>query len=97
VALKDVALDVDEKGGSRFQETFEKDLLGGILVLRHAGAVYEESADRSGLYFSHAASPRKARRVSLTLIPYYAWANRVQTPMQVWTPLPHVADSVLEV
>jgi DUF1680 family protein len=89
VALKDVALDVDAKGGSRFQETFEKDLLGGILVLRHAGAVYEESPDRSGLYFSHAASPRKARRVSLTLIPYYAWANRVQTPMQVWTPVLH--------
>jgi uncharacterized protein len=87
VLLKDVALDVNEKGGVQFQEQFEKDLLGGVLVLRHAGAVYEESPDRSGLYFSHSATPRKSRRVSLTLIPYYAWANRVRTPMQVWTPI----------
>jgi uncharacterized protein len=87
VALKDVALDVDEKGGSEFQEKFAKDLLGGVLVLRHSGAVYEESANRSTLYFSHKAPPRKSRPVQLTFIPYYAWANRAQTPMQVWTPM----------
>ena len=87
VALKDVALAVGEKGGAQFQEKFEKDLLGGVLVLRHPGAVYEESADRSSLYFSHNAPPRKWRPVPLTFIPYYAWANRVQTPMQVWTPM----------
>jgi len=87
VALKDVALAVGEKSGAQFQEKFEKDLLGGILVLRHPGAVYEESVDRSSLYFSHNAPPRKSRPVQLTFIPYYAWANRVQTPMQVWTPM----------
>lgn len=87
VALKNVALDIDSKGGNQFEEKFEKDLLGGLLLLRHAGAVYEESADRNRLYFSHNAPPRKSRPVRLTFIPYYAWANRVQTPMQVWTPL----------
>ena len=87
VALKDVTLDVDEKGGSRFQEKFDKDLLGGVLVLSHSGGLYEESSDRSGLYFSHNAPPRKSRPVQLTFIPYYAWANRAQTPMQVWTPI----------
>jgi len=87
VALKDVALDVDEKSGSQFQEKFEKDLLGGVLVLCHSGAVYEESANRSSLYFSHNAPPRKSRPVQLTFIPYYTWANRAQTPMQVWTPI----------
>ncbi len=85
VALKNVALDVDETCGSQFQEKFDKDLLGGVLVLRHSGAVYEESANRSSLYFSHDAPPRKSRPVQLTFIPYYAWANRAQTPMQVWT------------
>jgi len=85
--LKDVALAVGEKSGGQFQEKFEKDLLGGVLVLRHPGAAYEESADRSSLYFSHNALPRKSRPVPLTFIPYYAWANRVQTPMQVWTPM----------
>jgi DUF1680 family protein len=87
VALKDVALAVDAKSGGNFQENFEKDLLGGVLVLRHSGAVYEESAHRSRLYFSHNAPPRKSRAAQLTFIPYYAWANRVQTPMQVWTPI----------
>ena len=87
VAIKDVALHVDEKGGGHFQEKFEKDLLGGVLVLRHSGAAYDESSDRSGLYFSHNAPARKSRPVQLTFIPYYAWANRAQTPMQVWTPM----------
>ena len=87
VALKDLALEVDNKSGGQFQEKFERDLLGGVLVLRHAGAVYEESADRGSLYFSHNAPPRKSRPLQLTFIPYYAWANRVRTPMQVWTPL----------
>jgi uncharacterized protein len=87
VALKNVALDVDEKTGGQFQEKFEKDLLGGVLVLRHSGAAYEESPDRSSLYFSHNVPPRKSRSVQLTFIPYYAWANRAQTTMQVWTPM----------
>ncbi len=87
VALKDVALDADEKGAGQFQEKFDTDLLGGVLVLRHSGAVYEESAARSSLYFSHNAPPRKSRPVQLTFIPYYAWANRAQTPMQVWAPI----------
>src|SRR6266851_178269 len=87
VALKDVALSADKASSGRFDENFDKDLLGGVLVLRHAGAVYEESADRSGLYFSHNAPLRKSRPVQLTFVPYYAWANRIQTPMQVWTPL----------
>jgi len=87
VALKDVALEADEKSGGHFQEQFEKELLGGVLVLRHQGALYQDSANRSGLYFSHNAPPRKSRAVQLTFIPYYAWANRVPTPMQVWTPI----------
>jgi len=87
VALKDLALSAAKNSNSGFEETFEKDLLGGVLVLRHPGAAYEESADRSSLYFSHNAPPRKSRPVQLTFIPYYAWANRVQTAMQVWTPM----------
>ena len=87
VALKDVALSAGKDSSSGFEETFEKDLLGGVLVLRHPGTVYEESAHRSSLYFSHNAPPRKSRPVRLTFIPYYAWANRAQTPMQVWTPM----------
>jgi DUF1680 family protein len=86
-ALKDVALSLGKDSSSGFEETFEKDLLGGVLVLRHPGIVYEESTERGSLYFSHNAPLRKSRPVRLTFIPYYAWANRAQTPMQVWTPM----------
>jgi DUF1680 family protein len=87
VTLKDMALSSEKDSSGRFEEKFEKDLLGGVLVLRHPGALYEESADRSGLYFSYNAPRPKSRPVHLTFIPYYAWANRAQTPMQVWTPM----------
>jgi len=87
VALKDVALSADRAPSAKFEEKFDKELLGGVLVLRHNGAVYEETADRGSLYFSHNAPPPKSRPVQLTFIPYYAWANRVPTPMQVWTPV----------
>jgi len=87
VALKDVALNLGPKSSAQFQEEFQKDLLGGIIVLRHAGADYGESAERSLLYFRHSNEARRSKPLSLTFIPYYAWANRTATPMQVWTPI----------
>src|SRR5712672_4757476 len=61
VALKDVALSADKASNAKFEEKFDKELLGGVLVLRHTGAVYQESADRGTLYFSHGAPPPKSR------------------------------------
>jgi DUF1680 family protein len=87
VALKDVALNLGAKANTQFQEEFQKDLLGGVLVLRHTGAAFGESAEQRDLYFHYSSEPRKSKPVSLTFIPYYAWANRTATPMQVWTPV----------
>jgi DUF1680 family protein len=87
VALKDVALNLGAKANAPFQEEFQKDLLGGVLLLRHAGAAFGESAEHRQLYFRYSRELRKSKPVSLTFIPYYAWANRTATPMQVWTPL----------
>ena len=85
--LTEVALDLGQKPGAQFHEEFARELLDGILVLRHTGALYEKSEPRSGLYYRYTAEPRKARKVQLTFIPYYAWANRAATQMQVWTPV----------
>ncbi|HKV61253.1 MAG TPA: hypothetical protein VJO16_05025 [Candidatus Acidoferrum sp.] len=63
------------------------DLLGGVLVLRHAGAAFGESAEQHQFYFRYSSEPRKSKPVALTFIPYYAWANRTATPMQVCTPV----------
>ena len=87
VALVDVSLDLRQQSGSQFHEEFQRDLLGGIVVLKHTGAVTEKSSSRTALYHRYAADAPKARQVELKFVPYYAWANRAATPMQVWTPI----------
>ncbi|MGC1910352.1 MAG: beta-L-arabinofuranosidase domain-containing protein [Candidatus Acidiferrales bacterium] len=87
VALADVALDLGHKPTGEFHSEFRSDLLGGVMVLQHEGAVYEYGSSRDALYSTYSSAPPKNRSVPLTFIPYYAWANREQTPMQVWTPL----------
>jgi DUF1680 family protein len=65
---------------------YEPDLLGGVLVLEHPGAISEGSTD-TGLYYSSAESKQPAQSpTTLRLIPYYAWANRAPSAMQVWIP-----------
>jgi DUF1680 family protein len=87
VELFDVSLEVRQKGASAFHEEFRRDLLGGIVVLKHTGAVIEKSGSHSALYGAYRAEASEGRQVQLNFIPYYAWANRAGTPMQVWTPV----------
>jgi hypothetical protein len=65
---------------------FDTELLGGVMVLDHAGAVVHPTDDH-GLYFP-ATEDEHFRETSsaLKLIPYYAWANRTPSIMQVWIP-----------
>ena len=86
VALYDISLDLRPKDASRFQEEFEPNLLGGITVLKHVGAATPQSASGSKLYYRYTSDSAPTRPVELQFIPYYAWANRAPTPMQVWTP-----------
>ena len=86
VVLSDVSLDLRPSSASTFHEELRKDLLGGIVVLKHSGAVSEKSSSRDALYYRYSVEGAKGRQVELRFIPYYAWANRAATPMQVWTP-----------
>jgi len=54
-------------------------------VLEHPASL-TQSAGEGGLYI--AGEPAKAPEISTTLrlIPYYAWANREPSAMQVWIP-----------
>jgi hypothetical protein len=73
--------------GNEFRAETQKDLLGGITVLKHTGAVYETPLSQQPLYQLFATGARRASRpVSLTMIPYYAWSNREPTAMEVWIP-----------
>jgi DUF1680 family protein len=87
VQLFDVSLDVRQKDASAFHEEFRGDLLGGIVVLKHTGAVSVKSNAHGSLYRSYTSEVPEARQVELSFVPYYAWANRAATQMQVWTPV----------
>ncbi|GAC1662409.1 MAG: glycoside hydrolase family 127 protein [Candidatus Acidiferrum sp.] len=87
VALGDVAVDLSQNSRELFHSEFKGDLLGGVLVLHHVGAVYSATSSSEALYSRYNPESAKARKVPLTFIPYYAWANRQASPMQVWTPV----------
>ncbi len=85
-ALSDLSIAIRQGSGNNFQSEYKADLLDGVEVLHHSGAAYEVSSAEEALYSPANLGVRKTRAESLTLIPYYAWANRQPTPMQVWTP-----------
>jgi uncharacterized protein len=87
VALHDVSLDLREPRKSQFHEEVQSDLLGGIVLLKHTGATVENFGSRNKLYHSYSNDSPKSKQVELKFIPYYAWANRAATTMQVWTPI----------
>lgn len=87
VGLFDVSMDVRPERSSNFEEEFQSDLLGGVMVLKHRGAVTDKSASSEELYQRYTAKKPDIKQVELRFIPYYAWANRAATPMQVWTPV----------
>jgi DUF1680 family protein len=87
VAMSDLAVDLGQKPEAQFQSELKSNLLGGVVVLHHSGVAYDRAASRSALYSRYSGQQAKSRRVSLTFIPYYAWSNRQETSMQVWTPV----------
>ena len=87
VTLSDVALELGKRPDSEFQGEMKSDLLGGVLLLHHSGVSYDRSGSASTLYPRYTGGMVRTRKVPLTFIPYYAWANRQATSMQVWVPL----------
>ena len=85
--LADVALDMNRSPEGGFQTEYKQDLLDGVILLHHNGALYETSGSQTVLYSRYGQNVRKTRPVTLTFIPYYAWANRKPSAMEVWTPV----------
>jgi uncharacterized protein len=89
-AVKDfseVAIVVNPKSLKAFEVEHNPTLLEGVTVLKHGGAVHDNASAKGPLYADATAAAPKTQAESLTLIPYYAWANRKPTEMQVWIPL----------
>jgi uncharacterized protein len=84
----DAALDdIELRGGASFRTDFRPDLLGGVEVITADARVNapDDSWD-TALYRTTQSDERgvDGESVSLTAIPYHAWANREPGPMRVW-------------
>jgi DUF1680 family protein len=86
IEFTDISIVAARKVGASFQVEHKSDLLDGVTVLHHKGAVCEGTPGDQPLYSLASPEPPKQRPVDLTLIPYYSWANRQPTSMQVWVP-----------
>lgn len=86
-ALWDVVFSINERPGKEFQSEYKADLLGGVEVLRHEGKALDSASAEQPLYRSTGAEAPKTRPSNLSFIPYYTWANRRPSAMQVWIPI----------
>lgn len=83
VSIFDLLLDA----GAGFREQHRPDLLGGIIVLQHQGRAWRTPLREEPLYTTWPGPARATRPAAITLIPYYAFANREPTAMRVWLPV----------
>lgn len=83
----DWILDLSGRARPRFEQEWKRDLLGGVMVLRHR-ALREPSGGPDGPLY-RALTPVREKALApgvVTLIPYYTFHNREITSMQVWIP-----------
>ena len=81
VAIEDVRL----PRRPSWQVRHEPGLLRGVTVLETEAAIVPKATTSAALY--HSLADGQTRRITLRLIPYYAWGNRGQGDMTVWIPL----------
>jgi DUF1680 family protein len=74
---------VSVAGDAIFEPIPQPDTLGGIVAL-HGPAVERPEPEWTGTLYQPLDKTAPARDVTVTAIPYYAWANREAGPMRVW-------------
>jgi len=79
-------LDVRIAPEAPLHATRRDDLLGGVVAIEAPGAVADIGAWQDELYRPALMEDLPQREVTLTAVPYYAWANRGPGPMRVWIP-----------
>jgi uncharacterized protein len=86
MSIFDVYMPLDPVDPSRgFSARMEPETLGGVVVLKKDVLTYRPALTEQPLYLN---SPFSGPTTSalVTMIPYYAWANRGKSTMQVWIP-----------
>ncbi|MEO7145947.1 MAG: beta-L-arabinofuranosidase domain-containing protein [Bryobacteraceae bacterium] len=85
-SLADISL---AASGPGFTMEMRKNLLDGIVVLKHRGTQSATPSAKQPLYMPLDEQRHAARRpIDLTFIPYYTWANREPSQMEVWITAP---------
>jgi DUF1680 family protein len=84
--LSNCVAEVSAVTGARFVP----DLLGGVVVLEQQGSVSRPSAGLSLYNTAQESHQQEETRTTFKLIPYYGWANRSPSAMQVWIPYTRV-------
>jgi uncharacterized protein len=70
---------------AKFSSQFDRNLLGGITVLK--GQALRLADDDWGTTLYREVSTDSPKPVDIRLIPYYAWGNRGDSEMTVWMPI----------
>jgi DUF1680 family protein len=79
-------LDVRIAPEASLQATWRENLLGGVVVIEAQGAAIDAGVWQDALYRPTTGTDLVQRGVTLTAVPYYAWANRGPGAMRVWIP-----------
>ena len=88
VAMPDLHLDGDRLCAADWQVAHQPDLLGGVTVITGPGLRPVATPAGDPLYADAGTRPdTQWEPVTVTAIPYYAWANRGETGMRVWLPV----------
>lgn len=83
--LDGFSLVLNEHTETQIEAAYDSNLLDGIVALRAPG-LYAAGASGEGQPLYHSMTESSTRPVSLRLIPYYTFANREPSAMQVWIP-----------
>jgi DUF1680 family protein len=76
------------RGASGFRTEWRAGLLGGVNVITHPAAALKKHLKDQPLYHDARQPPASEwKSGTVTFIPYYTFANREPTSMQVWVPV----------
>jgi DUF1680 family protein len=76
--------DLEIDTAAPLESTWAPDRLGGVVLVKATGWAVDTRPWANQLYRQVGAPPAARRRVALTAMPYYAWANREPGAMRIW-------------
>jgi uncharacterized protein len=78
--------DLEIDTAAPLESVWAPDRLGGVVLVKATGWAVDTRPWANQLYRQVGAPPASRRRVALTAVPYYAWANREPGAMRIWIP-----------